>query len=57
MEAANSPLTPGAEEILESRGVQILPDILVNSGSVTVSYFEYVKNLGHIAPGRMTKRW
>ena len=57
VEAANSPLTPGAEEILESRGVQILPDILVNSGSVTVSYFEYVKNLGHIAPGRMTKRW
>lgn len=56
-EAANAPVTPLAEEILESRGVQILPDVLVNAGAVTVSYFEYVKNLGHIAPGRLTKRW
>jgi glutamate dehydrogenase (NAD(P)+) len=35
----------------------VLPDILLNSGGVTVSYFEYVKNLGHIAPGKLTKRW
>jgi glutamate dehydrogenase (NAD(P)+) len=56
-EAANGPTTPGAEEILESRGILCLPDILLNAGGVTVSYFEYVKNLGHIAPGKLTKRW
>lgn len=57
VEAGSAPITPLAEEILESRGVQILPDVLVNAGAVIVAYFEYVKNLGHIAPGRLTKRW
>lgn len=56
-EAANGPTTPYAEEILEKRGIVILPDILMNAGGVTVSYFEYVKNLGHISPGKMAKRW
>lgn len=40
-----------AEEILEKKGIIILPDILLNAGGVTVSYFEWLKNLDHINPG------
>jgi glutamate dehydrogenase (NAD(P)+) len=44
-EAANSPTTPGADEVLEDRGVFVLPDVLANAGGVVVSYFEWVQGL------------
>lgn len=46
-----------AEEILESKNIILLPDILLNAGGVTVSYFEWLKNLDHMRPGRMTSKW
>lgn len=56
-EAANGPVSAEASTYLAEKGVWILPDMYINAGGVTVSYFEWLKNLSHVRFGRMTKRF
>jgi glutamate dehydrogenase (NAD(P)+) len=57
VEGANGPSTFAGEEILVKKGIVVCPDLLINGGGVTVSYFEWLKNIDHVSPGKLSKKY